>query len=61
MAISILISKMIFIKYLLPVKAQIGPKLKVFRILLKFDTFNISVMPISIYYQNNFYQIFTTC
>ena len=48
MAISILISKMIFIKYLLPVKAQIGPKLKVFRILLKFDTFNISIMPISI-------------
>ena len=60
MPISILMSKMIFIKYLPPV----GPswsKRKSVQNLLKVDTFNISITSISISCQNNFYQILTNC
>ena len=48
MPISILMSKMIFIKYLLP----IGPKIKDAQYLLKPGTSNILSMVISIGYQN---------
>ena len=47
MPISILMSKIIFIKYLLPVP-KLLPKLKVLIIYLKFGTVDISNMPISI-------------
>ena len=47
MPISILMSIMIFIKYLLPVTPK-WPKIKRVQNLLKFGTFNISIMPISI-------------
>ena len=41
-------SKIISIKYLTPVRAQIGPKVKSAQNLLKFGTFNISNTLISI-------------
>ena len=48
--ISVLMSKIIFIKYLTPVRPKLVPKLKlkVLRIYLKADKFDILNMPISI-------------
>ena len=48
MSISILMSKIIFIKYLPPVRPKLVPKLKSAQNLLKFGTFNISNIPILI-------------
>ena len=49
--------------FLLNIYHLLGPnwsKIKSVQNLLKFDTFNISIMPISISCQNNFYEIWTT-
>ena len=43
-----IMSQIIFIKYLLPVRPKLVPILKVLRIYLKFGTFDTSNMPISI-------------
>ena len=41
-------SRIIFINYLPPVRSKIGPKIKSAQNLLKFGSFDISNMPISI-------------
>ena len=48
MPISVLISKMTFIKYLPPARSKLVPKLNNNQDLLKFGTFDISNIPISI-------------
>ena len=48
MLISILMSELIFIKYLPPVKLKLVPKLKITQNLLKFGTLDISNMSILI-------------
>ena len=48
MPISILISKMIFMKYLAPVWPKLVPRLKMVRIYWNLGTFDISNIPISI-------------
>ena len=53
---------MIFMKYLPPVRAEIGPKIKSAQNLLKFGTFDVSNIPISILRSKIiFYELFTTC
>ena len=47
-SISILMSKIIFIKYLPPFRPKLVPKLKMFRIYWNCGTFDISNIPISI-------------
>ena len=60
MSISVLMSKIIFMKYLLPVRSKLVPKLKNAQSLLKFGTFDI-LNTFDFNVKNIFYQTFTTC
>ena len=54
-------SKMIFIKYLPPVKPKFITKLKVLRIYRNLEHLYFKYADLNFDFKNNFYEIFTIC